>query len=350
MKEAVLWAEKKLEEDLKGISKKRNFTLNEFAAGFFSPEDPYNWRKRQESRNHFYEDSFYEQHASRLKTYILPFLGHYLLTAINDVMIDDWFLELKRHKSDKPLADGTKNKILKCLRIVLEEARRQHIIEQNPAKDVAMINEQNSKRDPFSEIELFKMFPRDEKDLLYIWGNRTWAAYFLVMRDTGFRPGEVAALTPSNISYQYQGVYTESSIDYRSREIKKRIKTSNKGFKYKVGLLTQQTIGQIMKLVEEKTIPDDNLLFRAEGNNPIVPDTANKHLKLSMERLELKLNGRTQYSLRHSFETALAGNVDQKILLELMAHTNYRPEYDHRTPEDILRQLQPALEVIEKRS
>ncbi len=348
--EAVLWAENKLEEDLKGMNNKKIYTFREFSENFFSTEDPHNWRKRQESRNHYYEDSFYLQHESRLKMYILPAFGDYLITAINDVMIDDWFLDLTKAKTHKKLADGTKNKILKCLRIIMEEARRQHLIDRNPAKDVLLINERNKKREPFTDIDLFKMFPKEENDLLYIWGNRTWATYFLIMRDTGFRPGEVAALTPSNISYDHQGVYTERSIDYRTREIKERIKTSNKGFQYKVGLLTKQTITQLRKLIDEKNIPDDNLLFRVKGGNAIIPDSANKHLKLSMERAEVDLAGRTQYSLRHSFETALAGNVDQKILLELMAHTNYRPEYDHRSPEDILRQLQPALEVIENRS
>lgn len=351
MKEAILWSEQKLGEELKEGSPKKNLTLKEFAEGFFSPADPHGWKKRQELRNHYYEDSFYEQHASRLSNYILPAFGHYLISAINDVMIDDWFLSLKRkHKSNKPLADSTRNKILKCFRIILEEAKRQHIINRNPAKEIAMITERNAKRDHFNEIELFKMFPKSETELLYIWGDRCWASYFLVMRDTGFRPGEVAALTPENISFSYHGVYTERAIDYRTRKIKQRIKTSDKGYSYKVGLLTQQTIMHLRKLMEEQNIKKTDLLFRVDGINAIIPDCANKHLKLSMRRAEISLNGRTQYSLRHSFETDLAGNVDEKIILELMAHTNYRTEYDHRTPEDILKQLQPALEVIEGRA
>jgi integrase len=105
-----------------------------------------------------------------------------------------------------------------------------------------------------------------------------------------------------------------------------------------------------MKHIQEQEITEDDALIFLVNGRAIIPETANKHLKLSLKKTDVKLNGRTQYSLRHSFETALAGNIDQKILLELMAHTNFRKEYDHRTPEDILKQLQPAWEVIEKRS
>jgi integrase len=194
------------------------------------------------------------------------------------------------------------------------------------------------------------MFPKDEDTLLHYWGNRTWAAYFLVMRDTGFRPGEVAGLTTKTISFKLHGVYTEQSIDFRSREIKNRIKTTNKGYNFKIGLLTNQTLEQLQLLIAEKKLGNDDLLFTINRGNAIIPDSANKHLRLTMERIGIKLNGRTQYSLRHSFETALAGNVEDKILLQLMAHTKFRKEYDHRSPEDILLQLQPALEAIEKRA
>jgi integrase len=347
--EAVLWAERKIKEDLKGAAVRKDYTLRDFSHGFFS-EDPHNWRKRQESRNRKFQGSFYEQHQGRLENYILPAFGDFLVTAINDVMIDDWFIELRKYKTNKPLADSSRNKILKCFRIIMEEARRQRIIDINPAVQVKLITERGNSREPFTDIEIHKMFPKDEDTLLHYWGNRTWAAYFLVMRDTGFRPGEVAGLTTKTISFKLHGVYTEQSIDFRSREIKNRIKTTNKGYNFKIGLLTNQTLEQLQLLIAEKKLGNDDLLFTINRGNAIIPDSANKHLRLTMERIGIKLNGRTQYSLRHSFETALAGNVEDKILLQLMAHTKFRKEYDHRSPEDILLQLQPALEAIEKRA
>lgn len=238
---------------------------------------------------------------------------------------------------------------MNCLRVVLDEAKRQKLISTNSAREVELINAEYGSRIPFSEIEMYQMFPQNENELLKIWGDRTWASYFLVMRDTGFRPGEVAGLTPDQINLKYQGVFTKQSIDFRTRTVKKRIKTSDKGINYKVGLLTKQTVLQLMKLISERNIDDSELLFLTKNNKPIIPDTANKHLKLCLEKINIKPNGRTQYCFRHTFQTDLIGNMDEKVLLQLMAHTRYRKEYDHRTPEKILEQLQPALDIIEKR-
>ena len=213
-----------------------------------------------------------------------------------------------------------------------------------------MINVVGKQRKPFTEIELFQMFPKDEEGLLYIWQSRMWATYFLVMRDTGFRPGEVAGLSLSSYNPKDKGIYTEQSIHHATREVVKRIKTTGKGKHYKVGLLTNQTIEQLNKLIDEMKITDpEGLLFLINGR-PLIPETANKHLKLSLKRTSVKLNGRSQYSLRHAFETALAGNVEEELLLELMAHKRFRNECDHRTPEDIFKQLQLVWEVIESRT
>jgi len=82
----------------------------------------------------------------------------------------------------------------------------------------------------------------------------------------------------------------------------------------------------------------------------IIPDVANKHLKGVYKRAGVPSLGRTQYSFRHTFETTLAGKVENKVLLELMAHTAFHPEYDHRKPEHVLAQLQPVRAILEDRT
>ena len=52
---------------------------------------------------------------------------------------------------------------------------------------------------------------------------------------------------------------------------------------------------------------------------------------------------------RHSLETDLAGKVENKVVAELMAHTKFNPTYDHRTPEMLLKELQPVRDLLEKR-
>lgn len=258
------------------------------------------------------------------------------------MLIEDWLLELKSKASGKELSDDSKNKILMAMREIMGTAKRSGIIPNNPAKEVKLINAINKKRLPFTLEELVQMFPRDEKELLHIWGTRSWAVYFLVMRDTGFRPGEVAALTRNSYMPEHRGIYSTQSVSTPNKKVKNSIKTTSKGQPYKVGILTTQTIEQLEKLLP--TV--DDMLFTVNGG-PVYLDTANKHLRLSLARTKVPLLGRSQYGFRHAFETNLSGRIENKLLLELMGHTSYRPEYDHRTPGRILEQLQPMVELID---
>jgi hypothetical protein len=42
--------------------------------------------------------------------------------------------------------------------------------------------------------------------------------------------------------------------------------------------------------------------------------------------------------------------VENKVLIELMGHTSFRKEYDHRKPKNILTRLQPVREILEGRA
>lgn len=347
--QAAIYADKHLEKTIGIRSSNRPITFGAFAKDFFSLCDPHGWRKRNERYNKHFDDTYYNSRQGYLDNYILPRWGDMLITSITDVAIENWFLDLQSVRSGKMLADDSKNKVLIAMRIILQEAKRQGLIKDNPAMDVKEISAKNESREPFNAIELYKMFPREKDELIRIWDGLRWACYFLIMRDTGFRPGEVAALTRSCYYPALRGLYSEQSVDYKTREVKQSIKTTAKGQKYKVGILTSQTAELLDELIAE-THRKEQFLFRLSPRGLLLsPDVANKHLKASLKRARVESRGRTQYSLRHSFETDVAGKIEDSILLELMAHTGYRGEYDHRTPEQMLTLLQPVREVLENR-
>ena len=344
-REAILFAESILEKDWRLINKKpENITLRRFARNFFGPTDPKGIRERNELRNRNYDELYYKNHQARLNNYILPAFGGYSLTAITAPNVEDWFLGLNSSYTGKKLSANTKNKILKCFQIVMGQAVRENLIAENPVKEIAIINENDGNcREPFTPSELEVMFPEDPAKLLELWGGLWWTTYFLILRDTGWRPGEVLGLKRTNYYPEQYGIYTTGSVT--KGEYKNSIKTTNRGQKYKVGILTDITIKFLEKLI---IVTQGEFLFTTERGFPS-NEGINKHLRKVLDQLEIPIKGRTQYSLRHSFETALAGRVEDRILLELMAHTGFRPEYDHRTPEDILKLLQPVKMILENR-
>ena len=345
LREAILFAEGVLERDWRILNNNPEcITLRNYAKDFFSESDPKGIRERNALRNRNYDESYYKHHQGRLDNYILPAFGKSSLDSITKEMVDDWFIKLKSVQSGKKLSSNSKNKVLKCFQIVMDQAVRDQLIEENPIKNIEMIVENDiNTREAFTAEELKKLFPEDPIRLLQIWNGLMWTTYFLIMRDTGWRPGEVLGLRKDSYFPELNGIYTDSSVT--RGEFKHSIKTTNRGQKYKVGILTDLTKKFLENLIEKT---EGEFLFKLPTGF-ISANGANKHLAVSAEKAGVALNGRTQYSLRHSFETALAGKVENKTLLELMAHTSFRPEYDHRTPEDILELLQPVKKILEDR-
>lgn len=314
-------------------------TLRQFATGMFDKDDPRGFRRRNEARNRKYSDVYYKQMKGRLDNWILPALGQYTLSSLNPVLIEDWFLGI-------PKASNTRNKILMCLQYVLDEAMRAHLIESNPARQVTMINPIYRRREPFSKEEMAILFPDDLDSLVRVWGSVMWAGYFCVMKDTGFRPGEVSALRAKNWFPQYRGLYLTESVDCYTRAVKPTIKTSHKGMPYKIGKVTPMT-ARIIEILKAQS--EDGFLFGVPRQGSpheyrrIIPDTANKHLEGVAKRIGLDLAGRTQYSFRHTFDTDLFGRIPEDVRLQLMGHTSDRAEYLHVTPERGFQILEESL-------
>lgn len=338
MTKAVLWAENKLHEDIS--SETKPMTLREFADGFFSESDPQRYRHRLERHGKHYEDSYFEKKQGQLDNYILPAHGDYLLASLSSNLIDDFFIDLVNFRNGKDLAPDTKNKILETYSDVLGEARRQGLIKENPCTNIETIQVSSDiKRKQITEEELALFFPTDRRRLLRIWHSLQWAVYYMIMKDTGFRPGEIAALTKLNYFPEFHGLFTQSSVSSWTHQVKDSIKTTKKGQPFKSGFLSEQTTEYLEELIRKT---DGEYLFRLKNGKFITSDCANDHLRSSAKRAGVELGDRTQYSFRHSFATYYYGRIPELARLLLMGHTQTRQEYVHITPEQA---LQRALSI-----
>lgn len=66
------------------------------------------------------------------------------------------------------------------------------------------------------------LFPNDKEERVKVWGNITYATYFSVMYDTGFRPGEVISLRACDVYQTPRGyaVLAEKSYDSYVSKVK----------------------------------------------------------------------------------------------------------------------------------
>ncbi|MGX8678350.1 MAG: tyrosine-type recombinase/integrase [Sphaerochaetaceae bacterium] len=340
--EAIEWAEKQIKKNRKTDWNPSidGVMFCDYARNFYTDGSYMSFRSRNERRDDPRSDSYYHTEATLFSKHVYPRWKHERLEDITPARIELWFTQIKGSKGE--LSGNYKNKILACLSNVMEMACVDGLIPENPCSKVKGMYESSAKREAFTKEEMSKMFPESDKMLDFIWGGRMWSIYFLIMRDTGWRPGEVAGLMRRNYYPDLNGIYTEHSVNTFEKRIVDRIKTSGDGFRYKVGILSDRTCVLLNKYL--KTL-DGDLLFSEKKNHVVTTSTSNKRFKEGAEIAQVDINGRPQYSLRTSFMTYMAGEVDNMKLMELMGHKQWRMCYDRRTPEMVIRQASSAFKA-----
>lgn len=279
-------------------------------------------------------------------------------------MIENVVLSAKSKKSGgkNPLSSSGKNKVLETYRILMETAKREHLIPENPAAGIKKITERNKERIPFSADEMHVLFPENDEDLIRVWYNLRWAAFFSLLRDTSWRPGEVAAFSIRGYFPHYKGstvsvAYTDQEVHWKTHQVVNRIKTSDKegGAKFKVAPISDQTVRLLDRLKEQIRgnyffeLRTEDLCFshprKNKGDRYIYSELANKRLRSTASSLGIDLDGRTQYCFRHTWETENFGLVPEDFRNFIMGHKKTRKEYVHLNAEKAAERLFAIIEA-----
>ena len=345
--EAVAFAEEYLKRDGLTTADDKNLTVKEYCEGFFSRRDKCSFYHRMERLNKMHDEVYWRNSQGYVDNYIIPCLGARRIDSLTTRGIENWILDIKGVKGQE-LASGTKQKILQCLRTILDEAVRDEIIDKNPASMVtppSTTDEEKKERRVFSLYEQKLLMPEDLIERIKLWGGIMWASYFSVLADTGMRPGEAMGLRVCDVyrTPQGYGVVAVQEVSTDGKKIKQRVKTSGKGMERRVALLSEGTGKLIEQLVECQHITDEEeclfLKKRYKKDSYIGVDVGNKHLRGVLKKLGLE--DATQYSFRHTFATYRRGSADEKALALAMGHSggNVRDDYDHRTASVLISQL-----------
>ena len=339
------------EKYLKNIGHKNPFentpTFKNFAVNFFMRKDADSLYIRDKLYGHDISITRYKKCQDLLDNYIIPHFGQMLVTSITARQIEKWLPVVKPvQKNKKTLSNETRNKILVTFRLVMDEVKKLGFRDDNPAKDVKLMSANAQEREALSPAITSALFPEDLDRRIEIFGSVMWAAYFSIIYDTGFRPGEVAALRVKDVWKTPKGyaVSTSRTVNRNEGCIKERVKTTGKGYKERTGLIFNDTAQLIMRLIEEKNLSADDLLFTAPQRKDglLMPEASNKHFKCVLKKLGLYHKGLVQYCFRHTHTTEIRGDVSDDVLAVSMGHTKLRDDYDHQKAQDLIRRLDVA--------
>lgn len=310
-------------------------TLSEFADEMFTCKEPGSYYYLCQQTNTHTHQEWWDSNYGRYLVYIRPRFGNMPLEDIKPPAIQDWYIGLKG-KNVKELAPATKKKIINCLSAIFEYAIFREIVDENPCRKIIKIKERNKGRKPYTEEELLMMFPEKMDKIHEVWGSLKWACFYLIMRDTGWRPGEIAGLELSGYYPEHKGIYTRQSIDSYSKEIQKSVKTSNCGYDYKVGLLSDFTCRALNIYIQNYRIKE-GLLFMSDKGTLITSYAARALFRRRMAMLGIDTKGRPPYAIRTTFMTTAANIFSEDKVMELMGHRQWRACYDQRTPENVIK-------------
>lgn len=291
----------------------------------------------------YIHEEWWNTASNRVERYIVPAFSDKKLVEVKPVDVQKWYLNLNLLAQGKKLADNSKNKILSILTTIMDQAVFYGYIESNPCKKITKIKARDGHRKPFTEDELKRLFPENRMELMKIWGTMMWACYFLVMRDTGWRPGEIAGLDVSGLYLDKKGIYTRQSVNSFEKKVQDSVKTSfSGGYSYRVGRLSDFTVEMLRAYVKENKIKE-GLVFKTRGKRKVVTsDTARMNFNRALDKAGVSRDNRPPYALRTTFFTNSADRYSEEVLKELMGHTKWRTCYDQRTPENVIEKIAKA--------
>lgn len=347
--EALAWARRRRGE----LLSPRGITLREFAAGFYDDDSP--WVRRRlakSSKDGAFSSEFLPQHRARLKNYLLPAFGSIKLKDITRRAFDDWLLYLKgirggQHGAES-IKNSTKNKIIDCLKHIMDEAVDRGLIDRSPIDGIRPFGRDEDSHEVFTAEELRRMFPVDRLAAEEVWLSQMWLAYFVVLRDTGIRPGELHALTWGDWMPQYGGFPVTKAIENRTGKVK-RTKTGS----VKPAYLSARGIQELMiwRSVCARTAPTD-LVFSFDGVTPHLTETANKHFRGALKRAGVERRKRTPYCLRHTFATDALDELPLELVQKLLGHSANSlvalRSYYHPSPDNIMRSGLSAKDALDR--
>ncbi|MEG1083882.1 MAG: site-specific integrase [Hydrogenoanaerobacterium sp.] len=272
---------------------------------------------------------------------VYPIIGHIKLNKLRPISLENMCAELrKREWQGKPIKETTVQKFLTTVSAVLRDAKKNEIIQKNPARMIDL---------PVVE-KVVQAIPTDEqaKEFLCCLLNEPehFKIFYLFAMFTGCRRGELCALKWSDIIIE-DGVTT--MVVSRSRSSLPGcgiVESKTKNGKARV-LIPDEAMMSILQTyyfykvqqADENGFALGEYLFTDDDGKLLHPDTFTKHLRKLYDR-----NGFPKefhlHTLRHYFvSTMLHSGVDKQTVADLAGHgdTSFL-ERTYCHPQTILKQ------------
>ncbi|HRY53035.1 MAG TPA: site-specific integrase [Spirochaetia bacterium] len=278
---------------------------------------------------------------SHIVNYIVPLFGDYDIREILGADIDRIILDAERFTAregattaaaKKPLARGTRSKLLYSLKLMYDRWIYLGLVKHNPTAIIQKYSKDPERpRSALPEEALDRLFPATHGELVQVWGSSMWASLMLVLWDTGNRPGEVRAPLWGEYYPEERYLPVRKAIEGGTKDKKK----GTKGGTIKPSYLSERTAQELaIWRAESRFHQDTDYIFTVTGKAPVTDAAIGDAFARALARLRYDSNGWTPYYLRHTFVTYALRSLDDLEVQMLTGHTNLATNKLYRHPTD----------------
>ena len=311
IRQYVMHEAEELERRFKyGFSEDGSTTFQDYAEG---------WLSRQNK----YAPSTLAAYRRQLEV-VYPYIGAIPLCKLRPLAIENMLTQLRKRKNrgGQPIQETTVQHYLSAVSAVLSDAKRNEIIEKNPAR---MIDLPDAERKA-QEIPTMEEMQKFLSALCY--EEPVFQLFYFLAINTGMRRGELCALRWSDVivtgSYEGYIIVQHSRSTILGEGVQegktKNGRTRTVSMNEEMFSLLRGFCYRKMRLRDKKGIPFPEYIFTKDDGTPIHPDTFSKHLKALFAEIGLPKTYHL-HTLRHFFvSTLLHEGVDKNTVADLAGH------------------------------
>jgi integrase len=183
--------------------------------------------------------------------------------------------------------------------------------------------------------EVKTLFPENHAELKRLWRTQKYICAFLILRDTGLRPGELIALKwrDWNSDIKFFSILRAIESGRKSRE--KETKTGTA----KPAITADRTAAEIETLRRKVKPKPDDYIFANKYGIPYSTHRLSWNFRKALERAGLNRTELTPYWLRHTFNSMMLEANSTETVQLLMGHNTeaMTRRYRHAGAESLAR-------------
>lgn len=265
-----------------------------------------------------------------IKNYVLPLYGDISLQNLSIRIIDERLVSVKSIAGAKDLSGNTKNIILHILNDIFNQAIENGLKITNPIESVMRFSQTITNfRGAIPIVEMDLLFPKTHEGLIKIWRKQIYVVAYLILKDTGLRPGELRALAWADWYPDYSFFPITKAIESGKRDKIKCTKTGS----VKPAVVSDQTAKEIDLLYNSVNNHSPNDFIFCDKNGPFTIGRIVYNFKKGVTRAGLNRPDYSPYWLRHTFNTRALDDLPDDIVRLLMGHATEGMTRHYRHPD-----------------